>query len=192
MPIELSYECTDQPPADDLDVVDAGVHLHNINAVDLDAVRTLACFARDRAGAVLGGLRARQWGAAVEVQQLWGEPSLRRRGVGRRLMQLLEAEVRRRGAALIFLDTFSFQAPGFYTRCGFRAAVRLDGFPDGIAKYVMVKRVGEAGSGEATMPLGAAAGDDSGGDKGSRDDSADGGSGVDGSGADGSGGDGGD
>jgi ribosomal protein S18 acetylase RimI-like enzyme len=189
MATELSYECTDRPAADDLDAVDAGLHLHNINAVDFDALRTLACFARDRAGAVLGGLRARQWGAAVEVQQLWVEPSLRRRGIGRRLMQLLEDEVRRRGATLIFLDTFSFQAPGFYTRCGFCAAVRLDGFPDGIAKYVMVKRLDEAGSGEAAMAVDAAARDASGRDDGSRDDGADGGSGIDGSGGDGGAGD---
>lgn len=141
MSAELRCEFTESPSADDLDAVAAGLHLHHISAVDLDAVRTLACFARDAVGAVLGGLRARQWGAAVEVQQLWVERSRRRQGVARRLMQLLEDEVRRRGARVIYLDTFSFQAHGFYHRCGYAAAVRLDGFPDGIAKYVMVKRL---------------------------------------------------
>ena len=141
MSAEPSCEFTDRPSADDLDAVDAGLHLHNLSADDLDAVQTLACFVRDRDGAVLGGLRARQWGAAVEVQQLWVEQSLRRQGLARRLMQRLEDEVRRRGARLIYLDTFSFQAHGFYQRCGYTAAVRLDGFPGGIAKYVMVKRL---------------------------------------------------
>lgn len=141
MSAELRCEFTDRPSADDLDVVDAGLHLHNLNAVDLDAVQRFACFVRDREGTVRGGLRARQWGAAVEVQQLWVEQSLRRQGLARRLMQLLEDEVHRRGARLIYLDTFSFQAHGFYDRCGYTAAVRLDGFPDGIAKYVMLKRL---------------------------------------------------
>lgn len=144
MVTDLRCEFTDEPTGDDLGVVDAGLHLHNLHAVDLDAVRTLACFARDAAGRVQGGLRARQWGAAVEVQQVWIEPSLRRQGVGVRLMRLLEEEARRRGALLIYLDTFSFQAPAFYERCGFTAALRLDGFPDGIAKYVMVKRLDPA------------------------------------------------
>ncbi len=152
MPEELNFEFTDRPAADDLDAVDAGLHLHNLHAVDQSGVRTLACFARHAGGRVQGGLRARQWGAAVEVQQLWVEPSLRRHGVAERLMRLLEDEARRRGAALIFLDTFSFQAPGLYERCGFHAAVRLDGFPDGIAKYVMVKRLDAAGEGQATPP----------------------------------------
>lgn len=162
MPEELNFEFTDRPVADDLDVVDAGLHLHNLHAADQGGVRTVACFARDADGRVQGGLRARQWGAAVEVQQLWVEPSLRRRGVGQRLMRLLEDEARRRGAALIFLDTFSFQAPGFYERCGFHAAVRLDGFPDGIAKYVMVKRLDDSGGGEAAPPPEAEASDDGG------------------------------
>jgi ribosomal protein S18 acetylase RimI-like enzyme len=145
MSADLRCAFTDSPSADELDVVDAGLHLHNLHAVDLGAVRTLACFARDAAGTVQGGLRARQWGAAVEVQQLWVEPALRRQGVARRLMRLLEDEVRRRGARLVYLDTFSFQAQGFYRRCGYRAALRLDGFPDGIAKYVMVKRLDAEG-----------------------------------------------
>jgi len=144
MSADLLCEFTDRPQAADLDTVDAGLHLFNINAVDLDAVQTRACFARNAAGQVVGGLRARQWGTAVEVQQLWVDEPLRRQGVARRLMQALEDEVRRRGATLIYLDTFSFQARGFYERCGFEVAVRLGGMPDGIEKYVMLKRLDDA------------------------------------------------
>lgn len=139
---DLRCEFTDRPEADDLDVVDAGLHLYNLAAAGLGAVRTLACFARGAAGEIAGGLRARIWGTAVEVQQLWVDESRRRRGVGARLMRLLEDEVRRRGATLIYLDTFTFQAPGFYERRGFRVAATLDGMPDGIARFVMVKRLG--------------------------------------------------
>ncbi|UCG97536.1 MAG: GNAT family N-acetyltransferase [Burkholderiales bacterium] len=143
MSAELRCEFTDQPTADDLDVVDAGLHLYNLTAADLAAVRTLACFARTEAGEVVGGLRARQWGGAVEVQQLWVDERHRRRGVARRLMQMLEREVAGRGATVVYLDTFSFQAPEFYKRCGYRTALRIDGFPDGIARHLMMKDVGE-------------------------------------------------
>lgn len=137
----LRWECTDSPQADDLQAVDAGLHLFNLAAADLAAVRPLACFARDEAGAVVGGLRARIWGAAVEVQQLWVHESRRRQGIAARLMRMLEQAAVERGGRLVYLDTFSFQAPAFYRRCGYAQAVRLDGFPDGIAKYLMVKRL---------------------------------------------------
>lgn len=137
----LRWEFTDRPQADDLDAVDAGLHLYNLAAADLAAVRTLACFARAGSGEVLGGLRARQWGAAVEVQQLWVDASYRRRGVATRLMQMLEQAAVGRGAAVVYLDTFSFQAPEFYRRCGYESALRIEGFPDGIAKHVMLKHL---------------------------------------------------
>jgi GNAT superfamily N-acetyltransferase len=142
---DIRCEFTDSPAASDLDTVDAGLHLFNLAAADLGAVRTLGCFARGAEGEVVGGLRARIWGTAVEVQQLWVDEARRRQGVGARLVRLLEDEVRRRGATLIYLDTFTFQAPGFYERCGFSVAAKLDGMPGGIAKYLMVKRLGAEG-----------------------------------------------
>jgi GNAT superfamily N-acetyltransferase len=140
----LRWEVTDSPQADDLDAVDAGLHLYNLTAADLNTVRPLACFARAPSGEVIGGLRARQWGAAVEVQQLWVDEPHRRRGVAARLMQMLEQAAVGRGASVIYLDTFTFQAPEFYRRCGYETALRIDGFPDGIAKHLMVKHVGGA------------------------------------------------
>jgi ribosomal protein S18 acetylase RimI-like enzyme len=143
----MHWEFTDRPRAEDLEAVDAGLHLYNLGAADLAAVRPLACFARAAAGAVVGGVRARQWGTAVEVQQLWVDERHRRRGVAARLMRMLEEAAVARGARVIYLDTFSFQAPVFYRRCGYETALRIDGFPDGIAKHLMVKRVGGAGDG---------------------------------------------
>lgn len=139
---DLRLEYTDDPAADDLGAVDAGLHLYNIGAADLGAVQTMACFARTGAGEIVGGLRARQWGAAVEVQQLWVDEKHRRNGIAARLMALLEQAVAERGAAVIYLDTFSFQAPAFYRRCGYETAARIDGFPDGIGKHLMVKYLG--------------------------------------------------
>jgi ribosomal protein S18 acetylase RimI-like enzyme len=138
----LRWEFTDSPRADDLETVDVGLHLYNLGAADLAAVRPLACFARAGSGEVIGGLRARQWGSAVEVQQLWVDERHRRRGVAARLMRMLEQAAVGRGATVIYLDTFTFQAPAFYRRCGFATALRIEGFPDGIAKHLMVKHVG--------------------------------------------------
>lgn len=139
--VALRWECTCSPQADDLAVVDAGLHRYNLAGANLDEVRPLACFARAEDGALVGGLRARTWGAAVEVQQLWVHEQHRRRGIAARLMQMLEQAALERGGALIYLDTFSFQAPEFYRRCGYEVAASLEGFPDGMAKYLMIKRL---------------------------------------------------
>lgn len=43
------------------------------------------------------------------------------------------------GCRLLYLDTFSFQAPEFYYRLGYETACRLDGFPDGGSKFILRK-----------------------------------------------------
>jgi len=87
----------------------------------------------------LGGAVGRTWGEAAELQQLWVAKDLRGRGVGARLLSLFEAAARQRGCRLVYLDTFTFQAPDFYLKQGYETACRFDGFPGGISKFVMRK-----------------------------------------------------
>jgi len=150
----LTLQLTDAPDAADLAVVDAGLEASNRAAADLDAVLPLAVFARDRAGRIVGGLRARSWGRAAEIQQLWVRPDLRLRGLGLRLMEAAEAALVARGCALVYLETFSWQAPWLYLRCGYEIAAQFDGMPRQAVKYVMNKRLGAgvAAAGESVAP----------------------------------------
>lgn len=138
-PATLSWEGTDQPSEADLGVVDDGLHGYNLGAADLNAVKPAACFVRDRYGRVVGGVRARIWGKACEVQQIWVDEGWRRQGLGMQLLERIEAFVRQRGVRTIYLDTFSWQAPGLYRRAGFSVAHEVTGFPDGATKFLMVK-----------------------------------------------------
>lgn len=142
----LTLELTDTPAAADLAVVDAGLEASNRAAADLDAVQPLAVFVRDAQGQVVAGLRARSWGRAAEIQQLWVHPDLRLRGLGLRLMQTAEAALVARGCTLAYLETFSWQAPWLYLRCGFEIAAQFEGMPRLGVKYVMHKQLGAAGA----------------------------------------------
>jgi hypothetical protein len=46
-------------------------------------------------------------------------------------MQAAEKEAKRRGAKNVYVDTFSFQAPEFYKKIGYREFGRLKDFPVG-------------------------------------------------------------
>lgn len=139
LPDELTFDTTDDPPRPDAATVDQSLDAFNRSAGGIGGVRPLACFARSADGVLLGGAIARTWGQCCELQQLWVNEPHRRHGVGRRLVQLVEAEARRRGCTLLYLETFSFQAPEFYRRLGFEPACEFTGFPEGIVKYVMRK-----------------------------------------------------
>jgi GNAT superfamily N-acetyltransferase len=93
----------------------------------------------DAQGQVIGGL----WGRTVYdwlfIELLFVPESLRRRGVGTELMQRAEAEAVTRGCHSAWLDTFEFQARGFYERLGYALFGELQDYPNGSARYFLKK-----------------------------------------------------
>lgn len=59
----------------------------------------------------------------------WVREDARGTGVGVRLLEAFEAEARACGANRVFVTSFTFQAPGFYERHGYREIFRWDGVP---------------------------------------------------------------
>jgi ribosomal protein S18 acetylase RimI-like enzyme len=131
----------DDTSAPDADRVDQGLDAFNRALPALALVRPLCCSGRLTSGQCVGGALARTWGAACELQQLWVDEPWRGRGLGSELVRLVEAEARARGCVSVYLDTFSFQAPGFFRRLGYVTALTIEGFPEGITKFLMTKRL---------------------------------------------------
>ena len=92
-----------------------------------------------RQDALIGGLVGDTMWAWLSIRLLWVDPAHRGAGHGRRL--LAEAEGGRRGCRHARLNTFSFQAAGFYARCGWRQVLALDDFPPGHQRLFYVKRL---------------------------------------------------
>lgn len=97
---------------------------------------------RDAAGAVQGGLLGMMTWRWLWVRNLAVAPALRGQDLGTRLLAAAEAEAARRGCVGIRLDTYSFQARGFYVKRGFSEAGRIEGCPPGATRYTMIKRLG--------------------------------------------------
>ena len=56
------------------------------------------------------------------------------------MVALAEAEARRLGLRGMWLDTFTFQAPGFYAKCGFVEFGRIADPPPGHDRVFFLKR----------------------------------------------------
>jgi ribosomal protein S18 acetylase RimI-like enzyme len=136
---DLVFSASDTPPEDRLHVVDAGLDAHNHAAAPLADVSPMAAFAADPSGKVIGGAVGRTWGRCCELLQLWVTPERRASGVGSRLLREFEAHARGRGCSVFYLTTLSFQAPDFYRKHGYEELARIEGYPNGIVKYLMRK-----------------------------------------------------
>jgi len=142
--VSIRFTAHDDPPAADWALVDAGLEAYNHAAAPLHEVQTLASFARDDEGRVIGGALGRRWGRCAEIQQLWVADGQRGRGVGSGLVQAFEAAAQQHGCTHFYLETLSFQAPAFYARLGYRTAYLHDVYPHGVVKHLMLKLIAAA------------------------------------------------
>ncbi len=141
LPEGLRILTQDPPEASGLAAVDEGLDAFNESAAPLHEVRPLACVAESAQLGVVGGAVGRLWVNCAELQQLWVQEGMRSQGLGRHLLEAFEKAARDRGAEELFLETFGFQAPAFYERCGFVRESTNPHYPHGISKHRYFKRL---------------------------------------------------
>lgn len=106
----------------------------------------LAVLVRDAGRAAVGGLPGGTGRGWLFVRMLWLPEAIRGSGLDSRVIEAAEAEAARRGCAHAHVDTFSFQAPGFYRRHGYEVFGALDDYLAGHRRLFLRKRLrGAAG-----------------------------------------------
>lgn len=118
-----------------------GLIAYNARHAGAPKYRRLVLSARDERGRVIGGLAGELYWNALYVELLWLEESARTLGLGRRLMEEAEKRARRARKDLIYLNTYSFQAPGFYRKLDFRSIGRIADYPRGETRHFLVKNL---------------------------------------------------
>lgn len=122
-------------------IIGRGINDYNTEQGGDDNAQRI-CFAVQGPGQeIVGGVIAAIYWDWLYIDLMWMQKDLRRHGYGSRLLSLVEDEARRRGAKHAFLDTFSFQAPGFYQRQGYRVFGELRDFPLGHQRYYLTKQL---------------------------------------------------
>ena len=118
-----------QPAVRDVRVLEDGLYDYNAEQTGVRDGQWLSIFVRDDKGEIVAGLHGWTWCRACKVMTLWVREDHRRRRYGSRLLRAAEEEARARGCERIFLETFSFQARGFYEKLGYEVIGETEGFP---------------------------------------------------------------
>ena len=88
---------------------------------------------------IVGGIVGEVWTTVLFIQLFWMKQKLRGKDHGTRLIRAIEEEARRFGATRSYLDTMSFQAPGFYRGCGYEEFGSIEGYPGGVTRHWFTK-----------------------------------------------------
>jgi GNAT superfamily N-acetyltransferase len=118
-----------------------GLVKYNVEQAGSLRYRRTVLSARDAKGKLLGGLILQSYWRESYVELLWLSKRARRGGLGSRLIAEAERRARKRGSILIHLNTFSFQAPGFYEKQGYTRFGGMAGSPKGQSRHFFVKQL---------------------------------------------------
>lgn len=124
----MNFRVTTSPTEDDISGIQAMLKEYNLAKREKSENVPLAIFVEED-GKKLAGLTGELFGNWLSIHYLFVAESLRGRGVGKSLMERAEAETKSRGAKYAFVDTFSFQAPGFYKKLGYKEVFTLTEYP---------------------------------------------------------------
>ncbi|NEB03190.1 GNAT family N-acetyltransferase [Streptomyces sp. SID13726] len=93
-------------------------------------------------GDLAGGLVGHTWTSWLHVTYLWVDGRHRGTGLGSQLLATAERLAHRdRGCTAVRLETWDFQAPGFYQKQGYEVVCVIPDYPPGVTEYTLTKRL---------------------------------------------------
>ena len=137
---DLELEMHDQPdPAFVRQIVQNLVAANDLVAPP-ENYQPLAAEARSE-GRLIGGVAGYTHWGWLFVGHLWVADDERGGRVGSQLMEAIEGAARARGVESAHVDTYDFQALGFYQRNGYVVFGELDSYPVGHTRFFLQKRL---------------------------------------------------
>jgi GNAT superfamily N-acetyltransferase len=111
----------------------------NTSHVGSDNYEKLAVFLKNDNGDIKAGLVGGTFYGWMYIDVFWVEDTQRNNGIGSQMLKIAEDEAIRRGCQNVLLDTFEFQARGFYEKHGYETFGELNNLPPGYSRYFMKK-----------------------------------------------------
>jgi ribosomal protein S18 acetylase RimI-like enzyme len=139
--LDLQIVYVEKPEESAWGIIGHGVRVYNIEKAGEDSFQRLCYVVQAPSQQIVGGILCEIYWGYLHIDLLWVKEEHRRGGLGSRLLTKAEGEARARGARNAYLDTFSFQAPEFYERHGYKVFGELEAFPPGHKRFYLSKEL---------------------------------------------------
>jgi len=114
---------------------------YNLKYLENSQVQELGIFLENEEGEKVAGLIGKTHGNWLTIDYLWVHESLRGNDIGSEIINKAEVESKSRGCKYAFLNTFDFQAEGFYIKLGYKKVFSLDEYPVTGKRHYFVKEL---------------------------------------------------
>lgn len=135
----MDFKITDKIEKEDEEIIFQGLLEYNLSRIEDKNPKDLGIFLLNENGEKTAGLIGNTHGIWLSIKYLWVSEELREKKIGSRILEQAEETARTRGCKYVFLDTFSFQAPAFYKKYGYREVFVLENYPIFGKRYYLTK-----------------------------------------------------
>jgi GNAT superfamily N-acetyltransferase len=128
----------------DIKIVVNGINSYNLakHPTQAPTWTPLEFAAKDKNGTLMGGvLGGIGYWNGLEIKLLWVDEKYRNQGLGTQILEHMEQAAKSKGAVISMLDTFDFQAEGFYLKNGYTPIGEIKEFPKGHRRIYFSKRL---------------------------------------------------
>lgn len=126
MTFKLSFEKTPSP--DDIQTLGDGIMAYAKQKKDLPPLDFFAFFIRDQENTILAGCNGCILYGCLYIDQLWVSEPLRQQGLGAQLVEVALNYGKEQGCTFATVNTFDWEARGFYQKMGFKLEFERRGF----------------------------------------------------------------
>ena len=137
----LRIELSHAPTPEDREAILAPLRAYNVAQAGDGHAQPLALLIRDDQGEIIGGLYGRFFYQWLFIELLSVPEQARGQGMGSQLMRMAEDLASEKACVGIWLDTFDFQAPGFYEKLGYSELGQIVDYPPGHKRFFFQKRL---------------------------------------------------
>ena len=127
--VDMKIRITDDGNQSDIDDIYTMLKEYNLSHREASKNVPIGIFYEDEKNKKLAGLTGETFGNWLCIQYLFVAEQLRQKGIGSELLAAAEKEAKQRGCTYAFVDTFSFQAPEFYKKHGYKEVFALEDYP---------------------------------------------------------------
>ncbi|SDP20901.1 Acetyltransferase (GNAT) family protein [Pseudomonas arsenicoxydans] len=137
----LRIERSQNPTDEEEQAILLPLRAYNASKAGVSRQEPIALLVRDDSGEILGGLYARVFYQWMFIELLSVPEQARGQGLGTKLMRMAEDVAREKECVGVWLDTFDFQAPGFYQKLGYSELGEIVDYPPGHKRLFFQKRL---------------------------------------------------
>lgn len=135
----MKFKITDEIKKQDKETIFQCLLEYNLARIEDKNPKDLGVYFQDEKGEMLAGLIGDTHGNWLTVKFLWVSEKLRGKSIGSQILRKAEETAKERGCKYAFLDTFSFQAPEFYKKYGYKEKFVLEEYPVKGKRYYFTK-----------------------------------------------------